>query len=155
MFLFQRESKSGQGPTTFDCYKIEHKLTDEETTVKFQSFCEDAWKRLNQACLCPADGRMTVLEQLVNQGRQMETFYVYFNDGFNKTSNLKKITRASGLRAKKREEEEELLDLELQGEEEEELSYGNGGEILDLQLLDLNRKRVERSGTWSLVGARV
>ncbi|XP_078149669.1 alpha-humulene synthase-like [Carex rostrata] len=88
---YERESKSGQGPTSFECYKMEHKLTKEETTMKFQSFCEDAWKRINQACISPADVPMTVLEIFVNMGRMMETFYVYFNDGFNKTSSVKKI----------------------------------------------------------------
>jgi len=88
----EREIKSGQGPTTFDCYKIEHKLTNEETTAKFQSFLEEAWKRVNQACLHPADVPMTVYEILVNQCRQMETFYVYFNDALNKPSNMKKIS---------------------------------------------------------------
>ncbi|KAF3336795.1 alpha-humulene synthase-like protein [Carex littledalei] len=87
----ERESKCEQGPTTFDCYKMEHKLTDEATTMKFQSFCEDAWKRINQACLLPADGPMTVLEIFVNWGRTMETFYLYINDGFSKSSNTKKI----------------------------------------------------------------
>ncbi|KAF3319952.1 sesquiterpene synthase 3 [Carex littledalei] len=88
---YERESKSGQGPTSFECYKMETKLTTEATTMKFQSFCEDAWKRINQACLHPADVPMTVLEIFVNMGRVMETFYLYFNDGLNKPSNVKKI----------------------------------------------------------------
>ncbi|KAF3333093.1 Alpha-humulene synthase [Carex littledalei] len=88
---YERESKSGQGPTSFECYKMETKLTTEATTMKFQSFCEDAWKRINQACLHPADVPMTVLEIFVNMGRMMETFYLYFNDGLNKPSNVKKI----------------------------------------------------------------
>ncbi|KAF3336790.1 alpha-humulene synthase-like protein [Carex littledalei] len=87
----ERESNCGKGPTTFDCYKMEHKLTEEATTMKFQSFCEDAWKRINQACLHPADGPMTVLEIFVNWARTMKTFYLYINDGFNKSSNMKKI----------------------------------------------------------------
>ncbi|XP_078149706.1 terpene synthase 3-like [Carex rostrata] len=88
---YEREIKSGQGPTTFECYKMEHKLTKEETTIKFQSFSDDAWKRINQACLSPADGPRTVLEIFVNMGRLMETFYLYFEDGYNKPSNMKKV----------------------------------------------------------------
>ncbi|XP_078156537.1 alpha-humulene synthase-like [Carex rostrata] len=88
----EREIKSEQGPNTIQCYQIEHKLTNEETTAKFQSFCEDAWKRVNQACLHPADVPRTVLEIFVNQCRQMETFYVYFDDALNKPSNMKKIS---------------------------------------------------------------
>lgn len=88
---FERETKSEQGPTTFECYMIEHNLTREEATVKFQSFSDEAWKRLNRACFWPTKCPMPVFERLVNQGRMLETMYVYFNDGFNKSSNLKDI----------------------------------------------------------------
>lgn len=89
---YERESKSGQGPTSFACYMIEHKLTKEETTAKFKSFCEEAWKRVNRACLQPTDGPVPVLERLFNLLRQMETFYVYFDDACNKSSNIKEIS---------------------------------------------------------------
>ncbi|KAJ1689020.1 hypothetical protein LUZ63_013175 [Rhynchospora breviuscula] len=88
---YEREIKSKQLPTTIACYMIENNLTREQATEDFLSMCRELWKGLNQARLRPTVVPSPIIDRFINFNRVMETVYLHFKDGFNKSITLKEL----------------------------------------------------------------
>ncbi|KAJ3679488.1 hypothetical protein LUZ60_017499 [Juncus effusus] len=88
---YEREHKIGQVASTFDCYMKEFNANVEETTIKFYSLVEDAWRTINQECLKPTAVSLKLIERPVNYARMMQIIYTHAGDGYNKCENLKEF----------------------------------------------------------------
>nr|AGB05614.1 sesquiterpene synthase 5 [Valeriana officinalis] len=71
----ESEQERGDVASIVECYMKEHGATKEETYVELNTRIADAWKDINQECLCPTAVPMVLLDRILNQARVIYLLY--------------------------------------------------------------------------------
>nr|QIQ56001.1 putative terpene synthase 10 [Eremophila drummondii] len=79
---YEREQRTGQFPTTVDCYMLENGASKQESLNKLLEFAEDAWKTVNKEWVTNACAPKPLMKAALNYARCVHVTYGAGLDGF-------------------------------------------------------------------------
>lgn len=87
----QRGKNKNDVASTVESYMKEHGATGEEAMAAIKTMVEQAWRRINGACMELGRTMQPALQWLVAMTRMLEVFYLHGRDGLTYGYDIKEI----------------------------------------------------------------